>query len=374
MARTKSILLISTGGTISGEVSGNQDEKTSAQTFDDNIGHVKKRILEKWFIDIQITSKALKDKNDADVNIDSSNITPEHWTLLTKFIVDHYDEYDSFIITHGTNTLGYTSSALSFAFQNINKPIIITGSQVPFGWPGSDALTNLDNSLRVAAWPYNELKGVFVVFGSSIISGTKAKKNTEFDYDAFKSFTSTVIGNVGRIISMDEEQLEIHNKFYSPSDLDVGLTKADLVVDYDFSSKVISITETPGMDPEIFRLIAEERNVEGFILRAFGAGDASKRLLPALRYLKENKIPIIITTQAPNGNANLQVNNPGQDISKEKLGVPAYNMSMESQVTKLAWLLSKYKDLEKEARYNKVLNDLGRNFKGEIKKIKEKNQ
>ena len=137
--------------------------------------------------------------------MDSSDITPKHWIDLVNLIEVNYDEYDSFIVTHGTNTLGYTCAALSFAFANLNKPVILTGSQVPSGMPGSDALTNLNNAIRVAVWPYHPVKGIVAVFGSHIITGTRVKKSTEFDYDAFQSFTSASIGRIGRIINIVPE-------------------------------------------------------------------------------------------------------------------------------------------------------------------------
>ena len=170
------------------------------------------------------------------VDVDSSDIVPEHWTALVDKVQKEYDNYQAFIITHGTNTLGYSSAALSFAFENINKPVIMTGSQVPFGFAGSDALMNLDNSLRIAAWPYHKLRGVIVVFGSSIITGTRVKKSTDFDYDAFKSFTSNNLGEIGRIIQINDDGLEKHNSYYAPKNMDTALTSKDLVIKNHFDT------------------------------------------------------------------------------------------------------------------------------------------
>ncbi len=145
--------------------------------------------------------------------LDSSNIKSKHWKEIAEKICDLYDDFDSFVITHGTNTLGYTCAALSFALPNPNKPIILTGSQVPIGMPGSDAKANIENAIRVAAWPYDEIRGVIAVFGSRIISGVRATKHTEFDFDAIKSYNSNSIGRIGRIIDIDTDNLNQHTRY-----------------------------------------------------------------------------------------------------------------------------------------------------------------
>jgi len=370
---TKKILLISTGGTIAGNVAKvESSQHKNANHFEKSIKHTKDNIKKKWAIDLNITATDLIiDKETVDV--DSSDIIPEHWNAIIQKIEEEYDNYHAFIITHGTNTLGYTSAALSFAFANINKPVILTGSQVPLGFAGSDAIMNLDNSLRVAAWPYHKIKGVIVVFGSSIITGTRVKKSTEFDYDAFKSFTSNSLGEIGRIIQIDEEELKKHNDYYTPLNMDSALTSEDLVINKNFDMNILSLTEFPGMPIDFFKTMVEEHNIRGFILRSFGAGDPSKRLLKIFEYLKTNYIPLIITTQAPNGNANFQVNTSGQKLKEDDLAIPAYNMSVESTTTKLAWLLAKYPE-NNETSYKSIKEKMLTDIKGEIKVMTERKQ
>ena len=188
------ILLITTGGTIAGEVAydkerGDRDFVRTAAQFSALVGPTVDYLNRKHKLDIQLDPHEL-------CEVDSSNILPQHWIDLAALIKEKYDEYDSFIITHGTNTLGYTCAALSFSLANPNKPIILTGSQVSAGMPGSDGLTNLENALRVAVWKRekNPIKGVMAVFGSHIITGCRVKKDTEFDYDAFKSFSTGSLG------------------------------------------------------------------------------------------------------------------------------------------------------------------------------------
>src|SRR5579863_1772659 len=146
MADTHRLLIVTTGGTIAGQVATNkQDEQMirTADQFSELIGPTVSYLSKKENIQLHVETHDLCD-------LDSSNILPEHWESIAGLIKDKYDEFDSFVIAHGTNTLGYTCAALSFAIANSNKPIILTGSQVSAGLPGSDALTNLQNALRVA--------------------------------------------------------------------------------------------------------------------------------------------------------------------------------------------------------------------------------
>lgn len=337
------MLLISTGGTIAGEVATSKkgdEEIVKASAFSDLI---------------RDTIIYLKNNNDVELvieahefdEVDSSDIMPHHWSGLIKLIQDEYDNYDSFVITHGTNTLGYTCAALSFGIVNPGKPIILTGSQVPIQQPGSDAKMNLDNAIRLATWKPNRnnphpIQGVMAVFGSHIITGTRVKKDTEFDYDAFKSFHVDSIGRIGRIVDINNDNLERHNSYHKSAAYPIAESKEQLKIENYFQTNIASLNEFPGMDyPKLLQRLHEESEVRGFIVRAFGAGDMSTESLEALRYLKSQKVPVVVTTQAPNGNANLQVNEPGQKLAEEQLVIPAYNMSIESQTTKLMWLLAK---------------------------------
>ncbi len=296
-------------------------------------------IKKNWNIEINLSIEEL-------FNVDSSNIQPENWTLLIEKIQEKYDHFDSFIILHGTNTMGYTAAALSFALENITKPVILTGAQVPLGYLGTDAVTNLVNSLRLSVWRYHEVKGVMAVFGSQIISGTRVKKGTDFDYDPFKSFQTGSLGQIGRFIKIDEPALRKHIGYLSKSKPLANQSRG-LSIKKKFDTKSIaSITEFPGMPAEIFQSLIEKNNIKAFIFRSFGAGDPSSHLFPAFEYLKKKKIPLVVTTQAPSGISNFQVNETGQYLKENDLAIPAYDMSIESMTTKLAWLLAQKMNYE----------------------------
>ena len=239
--------------------------------------------------------------------------------------------------------------------------------------PGSDALTNLNNAIRLAVWPYENtmVKGVVAVFGSHIIAGTRVKKNTEFDYDAFQSFTTANIGRIGRIININEENLKKHNAYLEKTGLyNRALTSKNLIFENDFDMRIASITEFPGMSKDIFKNLVDNNDIKGFIFRAFGAGDVSHYLHDSLEYLKEKKIPIVVTTQTPNGNSNFQANEPGQHLKVNDLAIPAYDMNIESQTTKLAWLLAKKG--KGKLSYEDVKREMITDYRGEINVLIEK--
>lgn len=362
MADAHKILLITTGGTIAGEVASDKQDDDMVRTADQFsalVGNTVGYLNRKHNLDISIDPVELCVE-------DSSNILPTHWIQMAALIKEKYDGYDSFIITHGTNTLGYSCAALSFSIANPNKPIILTGSQVSAGLPGSDGLTNLENALRVAVWKRekNPIKGVMAVFGSHIITGCRVKKDTEFDYDAFKSFGTGSLGRIGRIININETNLEKHLTYLRTSLYPEARKAADLRCENDFDMRIASLTEFPGMSSKFFASLVENNDVRGFILRAFGAGDPCSNHRSAFEYLKGKEIPLVVTTQAPNGNSNFQVNEPGKVLKDEKLAIPAYDMSIEAQTTKLAWLLAKKnKGL---VNYDGIYEEMVRDIRGEI--------
>jgi L-asparaginase len=363
MAQTHRSLLLTTGGTIAGEVASDRIEeevKRTAEEFTKILAPTVSYLHRTLHLDIDVHPERVCKK-------DSSDILPIDWTDISSRIKKSYDDFDSFIVTHGTNTLGYTCAALSFALANPKKPIILTGSQVPAGVPGSDALVNLENAVRLAVWKREDgppIKGVMVVFGSHIITGTRVKKETEFDYDAFKSFSTGSLGRIGRIINMNNANLEKHNSYLKTGLWPEASTAKDLRCVNQFDMRIASLTEFPGMSSDIFATLVEHNDIRGFILRAFGAGDPCTKHLSAFEYLKSKEIPLVVTTQAPSGNSNFQVNEPGKILKDKELAIPAYDMSIESQTVKLAWLLAKRN--RGEITYKGICEEMIHDLHGEI--------
>lgn len=359
------LLVITTGGTIAQEhddvtgqgISTEEGEKEKSKQFATMLQAIAKK--EKY--DLTVESISI-------LNKDSSNIVPADWELMIKTVVENYDKFDSFLITHGTNTLGYTSAALSFALGHLGKKLILTGSQVPFGYAGSDALLNLENAIRVA-YLARELAGVLAVFGSHIITGVRAKKTTEFEYDAFKTFSAKAsLGRIGRVLKMNEDAVKDHMKWLEPR---ARISRElDIKANFEMFNKVACLTEFPGMNPKIFETLAKT-GIKGFILRASGAGDPNvakenadyPNLREGFEFLRAEEIPIVVTTQAPDGIATMDVNDPGM-MAYDLGAIPAWDMSIEAMTVKLAWLLGR------KFPYDEMRTLMNQSFRGEIAEIR----
>ena len=352
----KRVLVIFTGGTVAGNVAVSnvsQNTKSDPNSFMTILENSVDILKKNWHIEITPSISEL-------LNVDSSNMQPENWTMIISEIQKKYDDFDAFIILHGTNTMGYTASALTFALENINKPVILTGAQVPLGYLGTDSVTNLVNSLRMAVWGYHEVKGVMAVFGSQIITGSRVKKGTDFDYDPFRAFQTGSLGNIGRFMRINESALKKHIAYLSKYKA-LAIQSRVLSVKKYFNTKCIaSLTEFPGMSVDIFKSLVEDNDIKAFIFRSFGAGDPSSHLFPAFEYLKKKKIPIVVTTQAPSGISNFQVNETGQYLREHDLAIPAYDMSIESMTVKLSWLLGQ------KMKYDDVKQKMVEDMHGEI--------
>jgi len=358
------LLLITTGGTLMGHVASDKLDEVMLRRADkilgflgSTVGYLNRRLD----IDLDVDSLEVCDK-------DSSDLGTREWIDLARIIKEKYDEYDAFVVIHGTNTMGYTAAALSFALPNPGKPIVITGSQVSAGLPGSDALTNLENAIRVAVWRRQHdgppIRGVLAVFGSQIITGTRVKKANEFDYDAFAPYASHSVGRIGRIINIDDSQLMKHTSYQKSNLWQPAATAGALLCENSFDMRVASLTEFPGMCADVFDVMVDRHDVKGFVLRAFGAGDPSSAHLEALRRLRSFGIPIVITTQAPNGMANMQVNASGQSLRDEGLAIPAHDMSIEAITTKLGWLLAL--KAKRALTYEQLCEQMQADLRGEI--------
>ncbi len=175
----KKILLVSTGGTIS--CVSTDDGLVPVLTFSEMLDLVNIP-KEEFYVDgVQL------------MNIDSGNIQIKHWSMIAGEIKKNYENYDGFVVTHGTDTLAYTSAALSYLIQGANKPIVITGSQLPIGSMNTDGISNLRNSILMAG---QELGGVFVVFDDKVIIGNRTKKIKTTSYDAFASLNSPDVAEI----------------------------------------------------------------------------------------------------------------------------------------------------------------------------------
>src|SRR5258708_26345919 len=239
MKKTK-ILLIFTGGTI-------------LQGYDKKIGAFRPAKNPR---DILQIAPELQDLFTIDykfiANLDSSNIQPFHWITLAEAIYKNYQDYDGFVITHGTDTMSYTASALSFALTNLGKPVVLTGAHLYPDAPGSDAKNNLINAFHVASM---NLAEVVIVFGSWILRGNRSAKKDE---GSLETFWSPIFPELGRI-RMDIELWKFSPK-RNPNKIPI--------LQAGFEDHIMVFTTFPGLCPEFLDAIIE-RNAKGIIIRGF---------------------------------------------------------------------------------------------------------
>ena len=235
----KRILLIGTGGTIASEMT--EGGLTPELTTEQLLSQVP-AISGICGVDcVQL------------LNLDSTNITPGHWQMMARSVQTRYEEYDGFVITHGTDTMAYTAAALSYLIQGSPKPIVLTGAQKPIGFETTDSKQNLRDALTVAS--SGEMAGVVLVFNGKIIMGTRARKTRSKSFEAFSSINYPLLGMVqdGRIIRYIRPESRAVPQFYDTVNPKVALMKL-----------------IPGADCDVAAYLLE-RN-DALIIESFGVG------------------------------------------------------------------------------------------------------
>lgn len=330
----KKILLIQTGGTIAMNISEDQKPILNPEKWTELI-----------YKAIPALSEIAKVEMERLFFEDSSDIHKEHWGKLTKFIRKKYEEYDGFVILHGTDTMAYTASALSFALQNLDKPIILTGSQVPMSNIRSDARRNLINAVEMATL---NLPEVAICFNDFVYRGNRSTKMSIGDFDAFASPNFPPLAEIGL-------NIEMRDHIRAASD---GALKASA----DFSDQVFLLKIYPNLSPAFLEQI-NLQNVRTLVVEAFGSGNfpihGSQSLLPFFEKCIQSGILLIITSQAAYDAVDLHTYESGRKA--EELGaLSAADMTTEATLTKMMYLLAKHAD-------NKaVAEQFNRNLVGEM--------
>ena len=280
-------------------------------------------------------------------SLDSTNISWEHWIQLSELIHRNYETYDGFVICHGTDTMAYTAAALSYLIRNSRKPIVITGSQKPIDLPDTDARTNLMDSIRFAS--NDRAHDVCIVFGGSVIAGTRAKKERTKSYNAFSSINYppiAVIQDKRIIFYIDDKDHNTEEVCFS-----------DRIGERVFLYRLI-----PGSDGTIPEVLMDR--YDALIIESFGVGgipdygDGSLRTA-IHKWISAGKI-VIMATQVPNEGSDMSVYEVGHAV-KNIYDIPeSYDMTLEAVVAKTMWILGKTKD-RKEFRqlfYTTINHDL----------------
>ncbi|SDN51360.1 L-asparaginase [Fictibacillus solisalsi] len=312
----KKLMLLTTGGTIA-SLEG-ENGLVPEMTADEILRHVPG-----FDLPCKIDSKAL-------LNIDSTNMQPEYWVEMAKAVYEHYEEYDGFVITHGTDTMAYTSAALSYMLQDLEKPVVVTGSQIPISFKKTDAKRNIADAVRFAC---EEIGGVYVVFDGRVIQGTRAIKLRTKSYDSFESI------NYPYIASIYKDHIEYTKPAHSPQ-------KKKIKLDTSLCTDVSLVKLYPGMKPEFFDYLKTQ--YQGIVIESYGSGGIpfqGRNILEKLDELIECGIPVVITTQCLEEGEDIEIYEVGRKVNQNV--IRSRNMNTEAIVPKFMWVLGKTQDPRK---------------------------
>ena len=281
------------------------------------------------------------------LDMDSSNIQPEEWQIIAKKIGQEYENYDGFVITHGTDTLAYTASALSYMLRDLAKSVVLTGSQIPIGQDISDAQTNLTTAL----WAVEaDIWGVTAAFNRRIIRGTRAVKVSTMSFDAFQSVNAPYLA---QITAEGMHVVDDGHQFARPNE--------PFTVASELFSKVFLLKVIPGTQPDLIESLPA-LGYKSLVIEAFGAGGVHylhRNLLRSLERLIKSGILVVICSQCLYDCSDLTLYAVGRQLLDIDV-VPALDMTTEAIVTKLMWIWGQTDD------YQKAKELFCRNLAGEM--------
>ncbi|NQZ27756.1 MAG: asparaginase [Colwellia sp.] len=279
--------------------------------------------------------------------IDSSNMTPSDWQRIADDIKANYDDYDGFVVLHGTDTMAYTSSALSFMFENLSKPVIVTGSQIPFSQLRSDGQVNVLNSLYIAAnYPISEV-GLF--FNNKLYRGNRCIKAYADGFNAFDSPNMPVLLEAGINIQL------VAGKIAEP------VANVEPLQLSKITPQPVGVVHLyPGISSAVIEN-AIQQPVKALILRSYGVGNApqDKALLSCLRKAKEQGIVVVNCSQCIKGTVNMSGYATGNALSEVGV-ISGHDMTLEATLTKLHYLLSK------NLSYQEMCEKMQQSLRGEL--------
>ncbi|MDL2205458.1 asparaginase [Eubacteriales bacterium OttesenSCG-928-N13] len=279
------------------------------------------------------------------MNLDSTNMGPEHWLMLAECIRENYDAYDGFVVAHGTDTMAYTACALSYLAQMSPKPIVLTGAQKSIFVEDTDARMNLLDAFTYAVDDGSQ--GVVIVFDGQVITGTRARKTRTKSRNAFQSvdYPELAIVRDGCIL-----------RYIVPA------VKSERPVFYGaLDPKVALIKLVPGMNADVLDYLRQHNHA--LVIESFGVGGVPAlggRFMDAIeQWIREGK-PVVMTTQVPHEGSDMEIYQVGRQVKTQLDVMEAYNMTLEAVITKLMWILMQTKQPEQVRKLfnTQVANDL----------------
>ena len=340
----KHILLIATGGTIASAEDGNG---LSPALTGEELARSVPEIEGLCELDIV-----------QPMNIDSTNMRPADWLRIAEVIRENYDAHDGFVVLHGTDTMSYTAAALSYLIQVSPKPIVLTGSQQPMGNPFTDAKINLYQSLVYAV--SDRSRDVSIVFGGYAIAGTRARKQRTMSFNAFNSINYPVLAYLrqDKIICSGSAAVSA-----GPAECDCtgggAARAADGALDEprfytELNSRVCALKLTPGLTPDIFRLLKPD--YDAVILETFGMGGVPERGADGASYQEaifdwvDSGRTVVMTTQVPEEGLDLGVYEVGRAYAEHTGILKGGDMTTEALVAKTMWALGQTRDADELQR------------------------
>ncbi|TCD21079.1 type I asparaginase [Pedobacter psychrodurus] len=312
------ILIIYTGGTI-----GMVNDPINGMLIPFDFEQIKENVPELNRLDYDL------DVHSFNPVLDSSNMDPEIWKTLAELVYHKYDQYDGFVILHGSDTMAFTASALSFMLENLAKPVVLTGSQLPIGEIRTDAKENLITALEIAATKEDGIAlfpEVCIYFDSQLFRGNRSIKYNSEKFEAFRSPNYPILAEAG-----------VHLQFYRNYILKTP--KGELKLHTNFNSNIGVLKLYPGITPQAVQAITDSK-VDAIILETFGSGNTTTAqwFLDSLRQAILNGKIIIDISQCKKGSVQLGRYETSRELLKMGI-LSGYDLTFEATVTKLMFVM-----------------------------------